>query len=232
MFEPSDREIVKRTGPKTARILNLRGILQHPVEAESSLEADFVRRAALSPRAADIVHQPFKITLRRGRYTPDFLVVLNDGTKYVVEVKLRRKVRKYREVFDEVSSMIADRGGRFLVTDEYLIRGGHAHVRAALVLRHLKATAFPKDLCDDAVRAVARSGSGLAIKDVMSEARVTRALLYHLISVRRLVIDERLHLDDGAFLFIPGSDAANDVDFFQRHSDALWISQPAGNTAA
>lgn len=144
MFEPSERKIVKRTAPKTTRIVNLNGRLPQAIEAESSLERDFVRRAALNPRISEIVHQPYRIPLESGRYTPDFLLRWADGGRDVVEVKPRRKNAGYRTVFDTVAAMVAERGGRFLVVDEHFVRAGNAQLRAARILRYLKDSSHPK----------------------------------------------------------------------------------------
>ena len=144
MFEPSDRKVVQRTAPKTTRVVNLKGRLPWPVEGESSLERDFIRRAALNPLVVEIFYQPYRVPVAGGRYTPDFLLKWVDGRRDVVEVKLRRKFAGYRSVFDEVSQMVAERGGRFLAADEHLIRAGNAHRRAGRVLRYLKGGPFPK----------------------------------------------------------------------------------------
>lgn len=56
---PPARKVVTRAPHKTVRVLNLNGIFDRPVECESSLERDFVYRAALCPGVARLQHQPF-----------------------------------------------------------------------------------------------------------------------------------------------------------------------------
>ena len=98
--------MVTRSPTKTVRILNLSGVLDSPVECESTLERDFVYRAVLCPGLLRLRHQPFALKLSTGRtYTPDFLVKHRDGRLTVIEVKPRRKVSKYRDVFDEAAAL-------------------------------------------------------------------------------------------------------------------------------
>lgn len=102
---PSARKVVTRAPARTVRVLNLGGILHGPVECESSLERDFVYRAALCPSVVLIKHQPFRVNWAAGKhYTPDFLVRHRDGQVTVVEVKLAERAAAYRELFDRAAT--------------------------------------------------------------------------------------------------------------------------------
>jgi hypothetical protein len=77
------------------------------------------------------------LKLSTGRtYTPDFLVKHRDGHVAVIEVKPRRKVAKYRQVFDETAARLWADGIAFVVLDEEAIRASKREKSAALILRY------------------------------------------------------------------------------------------------
>lgn len=133
------RKVVTRAPGRTVRRINLPGIFDAPIECESSLERDFVLRAALCPSVAQLRHQPFHLALESGRrYTPDFLATSFSGTRWVVEVKQATRVSAYRSVFDEASAVLRERGFDFLVLTEEQIRSDRLHEQAALELTRFR----------------------------------------------------------------------------------------------
>ena len=222
-LEPSTRKVVTRSPARTVRIINLRGVLPAPIEAESSLERDFILRAALNPFVTAIVHQPFRLRLERERtYTPDFLVTLTTGERVVVEVKPLSKVEKYKPLLDDAAAHLRARGHEFMVADDTAIRRERAHARAALILRYAK-TAFGQADCDRAVRAVSQKPHGIPIGTLRKQARVARETVFHLIALRQLSTGRRLMLDDAAIVFVPAQQEIHDADKFASWFDAaLW----------
>lgn len=211
-MEPASRKVVKHAAPRTTRVLNLRGLLPRPVECESTLEDDFVSRAALCPVVVDIAHQPFKVTNPDGsQYTPDFLVILIDGTRVVVEVKVRRKIARYRALFEAVTPQLNAHGFSFLVVDETMLRADRAHWRVRKILRYLKAF-FPEDQCSRVIAAVLASAVP-TFGSITKETGAERSLIYHLLAKKRLATERRLLLDDAAPLFVHSSESANEDQF-------------------
>jgi hypothetical protein len=193
---PPAREVVSRSPTKTVRILNLNGVLDSPVECESTLERDFVYRAVLCPGLLRLRHQPFTLKLSTGRtYTPDFLVKHRDGRLTVIEVKPRRKVSKYRDVFDEASARLRADGIAFVVLDEEAIRAAKREKRAALVLRYRKTR--PDIEAQQRVVGELRRGDGsMAIGRLVRRADVPREVVLRLLATRTLITTRDLLASD------------------------------------
>lgn len=195
------RKVVSRSPVRTVRVLNLPGIFPSPVECESSLERDFVFRAALCPGVAHLRHQPFQLKLRSGkRYTPDFLVRHLDGSHTVIEVKLGQKIERYRATFDDAAEQLRERSFRFAVVDESGIRERKAHERAARVLRYRKAAVEPA-LRQRVLSSIAPCQEGVSIDALKERAGASREDLFHLIAARHLRSSRLLPLDGSALLF-------------------------------
>jgi hypothetical protein len=189
---PPVRKVVTRAPSRTVRVLNLAGILDAPIECESSLERDFVYRAVLCPAVTQIRHQPFQLTLSSGRkYTPDFLVRHRRGPPTVVEVKPASKSSGYRAAFDEASIRLAERGVRFVLANDRAIRHNGAHERAALILRYRKA--LPEAAVVARVLSAA-SGQGIAIGRLLDMTSASREAVLHLLAKRALVTSTSLSL--------------------------------------
>lgn len=62
-MERSDRRVITRSPSHAVHAVCAGGLLGTHVEAESRLEADFIRRTALLPSHPLIIHQPFKIKI-------------------------------------------------------------------------------------------------------------------------------------------------------------------------
>jgi hypothetical protein len=195
---PAAREVVSRSPTKTVRILNLNGILDSPVECESTLERDFVYRAVLCPGLLRLRHQPFTLKLSTGRtYTPDFLVKHRDGRLTVVEVKPRQKVPKYREVFDEATARLGTDGIAFLVLDEEAIRAAKREKSAVLILRYRKTR--PDIEGQDRVIGELRRGDGsMAIGKLARRAGVSREVILRLLATRTLITSRDLATSEEA----------------------------------
>ena len=197
------RKVVSRAPGRTVRVLNLPGLFRAPIECESSLERDFVYRAALCPGITCVLHQPFQIKLASGRsYTPDFLTEHSTGGRTVVEVKLGTKVASLQSMFDDAAMQLHARGIRFVVLTEHAIREGKTHQRAAKVLRYRKSS-----ICHEAhqrlIEALLQAPGGAAIGALAKRSAVTLEDVLHLLAVRQIVSSRLLPLDGSARVFHP-----------------------------
>jgi hypothetical protein len=203
-MEAATRKVVTRSPSRTVRIINLRGILPDPVEAESSLEADYVLRSAFGPGEKRIVHQPFKLPVSPKGYTPDFLEYVEGAdTKAVVEVKLGKKVAKYADLFDRAAEYLLRRNYRFFVLTEKHLRKDGIDERVRLLRRYAKAV-FPADERKRTVDILSAYPQGLTIGSLMRKARTSRELIIHLIAWKILSTGQRLQLADSAVVNLVG----------------------------
>lgn len=58
-------------------------------------------------RVESMQYEPFSINLPGGSYTPDFLVVLDNGMMVLVEVKMSKKARGYRDTRSKLRAAAA-----------------------------------------------------------------------------------------------------------------------------
>lgn len=230
-MEPSTRKVVTRAPARTVRTLNLRGVLPHPVDAESTLEADFVRHAALYPRTRAVVSQPFKVPVSPEGYTPDYLVTTASDARIVVEVKLASKVTKYAELFDEAARYLRQRDHQFYVVTQRSLHLDRRHERAQLILRYAKASYAESDK-QRALDAVRGYAGGVPMGRLRKKLNASRELLLHLIGRRLLTTGPRLAVDDSAVLSLVTTSEINDEAFFARWFDAApWRENLRGHAA-
>lgn len=195
------RKVVSRSPVRTVRRLNLPGIFDRPVECESSLERDFVLRAALCADVAQLQHQPFRLELPLGRrYTPDFLVTYRSGSRVVVEVKPDERTERFAKAFDEARSLLAERGIDFLVLTEVHIRHGRAHERAAMVLRYRKMAVDPA-VRERIVTHLNRHPEGLSLLALQEQCSAARPDVLSLAAARAIRVSSAIELDDDGRFF-------------------------------
>ena len=214
-IKPSTRKVVTRAPARTVRLIHLPPILPHPVEAESSLEADYVRRAAFAPTTVGIIHQPFQLPISRRGYTPDFLQVQRQGEKTIIEVKLRKKIKQYADLFDRAADFLGPKGFRLFVLSESDIHKNKAHERALLLRRYLKAY-FPLDDRNRARTILTNYPKGLPLATLARKARVSRELLICLVAQRVLTTGPNLQVDDSAVIQVPQTNAQGDPYSIER----------------
>jgi hypothetical protein len=200
---PPARKVLTRAPSKTVRVLNLAGILDAPIECESSLERDFVYRAVLCPGVAQIRHQPFQLVLASGRrYTPDFLVTHRRGPPTVVEVKPASKIPAYLATFDEVSRRMAERGVAFLVANDKAIRHDGAQERAALILRYRKSR--PDPLSIEQVRCALAAHGPVRFERLLQITKAPREVVLHLVATKVLITSSSLSLAERTQVHLVG----------------------------
>ncbi|WP_426390343.1 TnsA endonuclease N-terminal domain-containing protein [Variovorax sp. R-27] len=217
------RRVVSRSPIRTVRRLNLPGIFEEPVECESSLERDFVLRAALSPSVVRLRHQPFQLKQPSGRrYTPDFLVTHADGTRVVVEIKPRERVERYRGVFDFARAELKAHQVDFLVLDETSIRRAKTHERAALVLRYRKSGIDPAARLR-LLACVGECPRGLAIGSLAKRSAASRVDVLHLIATRAVRVSRSVAIDDSSLVFpLNPLEASHEFRTDRWFDAALW----------
>ncbi len=199
-IRPPARKVVTRAPWRTVRLLNLPGLFAEPLECESSLERDFVYRAALCPSVAQLRHQPLRIDLGDDRrYTPDFLVEYRDGTRCFVEVKPLERVERNAATFDRASQVLRDQeSAAFVVLTEDDIRRGDAHKRAALILR------YRKSAIDDVQRQrviqvlQAAPDRTLDFGTLLRRSEVDHACAMHLIASRQIAASSTHEIHEDA----------------------------------
>lgn len=197
-MEPSNRKIVTRSPSRTVRIINLPTLLPHPVEAESSLEADFILRAALLPGTAALIAQPFHLPVSTKGYTPDYLLTFTcNDLKAVIEIKIESKVARYKPLFDRAARFLEDHGYTFYVVTEKVIRLNGIDQRVSLILRYAKASYPPAEI-DRAIQVLVDYPRGLPIGTLRKKAGVSQEVLLHLIARRQLTTGPRFLTDDAA----------------------------------
>lgn len=197
------RKIVKRAPSRTVRLLNLKGLLPHPVEAESTLEAHYVRRAALSPTTTDVIAQPFVLPVSPNGYTPDFLQVNQPiDCKAVIEVKPEKKIKKYADLFDRSAELLKANGYVFYVlTDRHLCKD-KIHERSLLLRRYAKAR-FAEIERLKVVATLREYEHGLAIGSLVRKSKSCRELIIHLVARKIFTTGPRLMIDNSAVVRLP-----------------------------
>ena len=215
-MKPSIRKVVTRAPARTVRIINLKSSLPHPVEAESSLEADYIRRAALQPDTAEIIHQPFTLPVSTRGYTPDFLQILETATpRIVVEVKLEKRIVEYADLFDCAAEFLKTKDYTFYVLTERTLRKKKIQDRALLILRYAKAS-FPPAERLKVTELLSEYPGGLPIGTVVRKAAVSRELIIHLVAWKTLTTGPNLHIDDSAVVMLRKFSTNNETFTFDR----------------
>lgn len=177
------RRLIKPTTPRTVHLLNLRGVLPAPVQAEATTESAFVQLAALCPATRYVSSQPETLQLPGKNYTPDYRIETLDGRTSVWEVKLESKVPKHRALFNLAARHLAERGEQFFVISEKSLRRRDLHHTVRLVLRYGKGHFEAADVARVTQYLLAHP-PGASIQQLATELNVSRELLFHLIAVR------------------------------------------------
>lgn len=217
------RRLIKRTGPRTVHLLNLRA-LAAPVQAEATTEADFVRIAALCPSVRHIVSQPPTVQLASGKYTPDYRVECLNGTVSYWEIKLESRIKKSRVLFDEAATHFHSQGVRFYAVSNVSLRRDEQHELAELMHRYGKARPCEADI-ERALSALSAHPRGYSLERLAAKARVSPELIYHLIACRRITFKNRLCASD--LLVVP--EALEKTDDFLL---ASWLDVSPWRTNA
>lgn len=209
-MEPSTRKVVTRSPSHTVRLLHLPHVQVQPVEADSSLERDFVQIAGLYPFIQSIQHQPFKLSLEEAKYTPDFLLCFLDGSRLVVEVKPLELLPPHEAKLQSAERVLADAGFGFLVATDLMIRADGLAQRAMRIRRYAK-TLTCKEITDPLLSLLKRSPSGIQVSDVMQQLGLAQEVIYHAMCHHRICTRDPLDTTTDAVL-IDVKTFRNEVD--------------------
>lgn len=219
-MERSDRRVITRSPSHAVHAVCAGGLLGTHVEAESRLEADFIRRTALLPSHPLIIHQPFKIKISEKGYTPDFLLAFPaSGLKIVIEIKLAERITpEVAEQFDRAAAFLRPRGHLFFVLTEFELKHKRVHRRAKLLTRYAKESVPSKVL--ERVRGVlANRKAGIPIGTVARKAGAAYHQILSLVAHGTLFTGPRLQTDPSAVVSLYAPEDHDDEILFSR-----WFS--------
>ncbi len=199
-MEPSTRKVVQRSPAHTVRLINLPHLQRKSIEADSSLERDFVHVAALFPLTRGIEHQPFRLNLELKRYTPDFLLTFKDGSRLVVEVKPQSKLAGYRDLFDVAAAELKTHGIYFMVATDTQIKSCDRAANALEIRRYGK-TEFSEAECARALMLLMQHPEGLQLRQLCDTHAFSRELLFNLASRQMVALQNNLDIAPSARVF-------------------------------
>lgn len=177
------RQLIKPTTPRTVHLLNLRGVLPQPVQAEATTESAFVQVAALCSATRQITSQPETLQLGDRTYTPDYRLETFAGAPSTWEVKLEARVPKYRALFDAAARQLAERGEQFFVISEKSLRRNKQHEVVRLVLRYAKGH-FPAEEVERVASHLLLQPEEISFCELLAQLKVSRELVLHLVARR------------------------------------------------
>ena len=200
-MQPATRKVVHRSPAHTVRLLNLPHLQDEAIEADSSVERDFVHCAALFTLTRAIKAQPFKLSLKASSYTPDFAVKFADGYCAVVEVKPEKFVDSYQELFAHARRQLAERGMLFFVVRDTRLRHGGLMERALIIRRYAKGVCRLADQ-QLAKTMVAEAGGTVSIMS-LREAGVPLEVILYLVAHRQLMLGADLRYESKDLVYLP-----------------------------
>lgn len=185
------RKVVTRSPHRSVGIVACSWFQDAGIEYESQLERRFIQRALLFPGLKKIIHQPFKIDYtdqeKRREYTPDFLLVFEDESRLVIEVKPSVFVKKHLVKLHAAHRFLEAEHVPFAVATEKSIDAGVFAFNAALLLRYARGAIndASRQRCLD----LFSSGPGpMTIGFVMERAGVSMDEIFHLLGRRILAV--------------------------------------------
>jgi hypothetical protein len=211
------RRIVHPSPVRPVRQVCLPYLQSEPIEAESSLERAFVHITALYPRCTKIEHQPFRLDLNIGSYTPDYLISFTDGSRCVVEVKPQALLAGFEQKFAQAKAqLLAHRLPFFVALDSHLHQGSRA--TNAMRIRR-----YGKSLCDtseiDIVLNLLAAKSGLCVGQLIN-AGIKKETLAHLACRHLIVLSRHFGLANDDTVCLPtNNEGESDAVHF-----ASWIT--------
>ncbi|MCE1194531.1 MAG: TnsA endonuclease N-terminal domain-containing protein [Acidovorax sp.] len=198
---PVTRTVVTRSPGHTVRSIHLPHLQPKPIEADSSLERDFVYLTIAFPFLRTITHQPFQLSLAAGGYTPDFLVYFKDGSRVAVEVKPESQMEGFAEKLAQAKAQLAEREIEFLVAHDTLLRRDGIEERAKRIRRYAKGK-YPASEQELVIQSLQSSPRGLSFK-FLASLGVQKTTILHMVSHQKLQVSSRLDIEDDALVQLP-----------------------------
>lgn len=197
-MEPSSRKVVRRSPAHTVRLQHLPHLQPDAIEADSSVERDFVHCAALFPTVTSIRSQPFKLVLPTGRkYTPDYLVTFLDGSRAVVEVKPAKFVASFQEHFEQVRLKLSASGIPFLLALDTVLRREGLAERALYIRRYAKGGCDAEAMHKCKALLERMGGRGVSVNE-LTEAGVSQATILYMVTRHQLLLSADLRYEGNA----------------------------------
>lgn len=181
---------------------------------ESSLERDFIMLQEFNALVVRIIPQPvqipFYLGVRQYKYTPDFLVLYEGGSRkgMLVEIKPKCKWkkhwRKWLTKWKAAYRWSKERGFTFHIYDEDRIRGGALdNIKRLMPFKRVLITPSESDTAN---RLIARRG-GITVSDFLlefplSEQARWKQLLWHLLANRKIKTDLNTPIGNDSILFV------------------------------
>ncbi|MFZ6845844.1 Tn7 transposase TnsA N-terminal domain-containing protein [Undibacterium sp. RuTC16W] len=192
------RKVITRSPHRTVGLVSCGWLQKEVIEYESQLERRFIQRMLLTPGVKRIIDQPFTVTYGEEKdksYTPDFLVEFFSGRTLIIEVKPEVFVKKWIEIFDQVSSILTQRVLSFHVVTDRMIDQADLPVMIELLLRYARGSV--PDQSVEAVQAALRStAESLSIAAVMQMAQVDKTVVLHMLGRTMLIFHDSISLAD------------------------------------
>lgn len=143
---PSSRKVVTRSPHRRVGRLPVPWLQDFPVSWESNLERDFCKQAAICPGVTGLMSEPVTFDIKdpslfilRKRYSPDFLVSFDTGSKLVVEVRHSARLLPDLPFFIEIAARFNEAGYSFAVFTERQIYRTPVRVQnAGLIHRYTR----------------------------------------------------------------------------------------------
>lgn len=203
-MEPSTREVVQRSPWRSVRLLNLPHLQPEAIEAETSLERDFVHCAALFNYTQKLAFQPFKLSLPLGTYTPDFLVMFRDGSRAVVEVKADYFLESSHDLLEQAKAELHKHGLSYIVATDFLLRHDGLAERALYIRRYAKGASNEREW-NIATSLLEGKNTGLPVGALVASGASLPTLL-HAVCHRRLQLSADLQYEGAATFTLPADD--------------------------
>lgn len=225
--EKSARKVVTRSPQRKVGYINCSWFQHERIEHESQLEKRFLQCALLCPKLVHIKSQPFKIQIgSKSTYTPDFLLTFEDGTKLIVEVKIKIKVAHYAERFRIAQNILKAGDYGFFVLTELDIDRFRQSLIAAEILRYGKSE-FDVALLRKVMDVMANQlEKNVVVKELAQLSDCSNEVIFHLIAKRQLTLHADDYLNADARVYIARLHEGPDTQVFVKHFEVKpWVAQ-------
>jgi hypothetical protein len=208
----SVRKVVTRSPHRSVGVIACSWIQNDCIEYESQLERRFLQRALLFPSLKKIFHQPFTIPYAdKGKnlsYTPDFLLVFQDGSVVVVEVKPAVFVKKHEHKMKAAEIFLASKDCPFLtITDDEIDSEFYAK-NSALLLRYARST-ITDDVGARCFSFLHNQTGPTSILALMDGTAASLEDVYHLVGRGRLSMRIDIEITPDTIITLPNKEKNN-----------------------
>lgn len=219
-------KVVTRSPYRAVGLIACKWLQPEAIEYESQLERRFIQRVLLTPGIKRIQHQPFQIQYGpklENTYTPDFLLIFEDGKKIVAEVKPQKFVEKFSKMFDEINGILDAKYFDFHVVTDYQIDVGDEPEDIELVLRYGRGN-FPDDDIENLLNHLASRDESIAIGTLCRETNKSIYLVFHLLARRVLSFSKCVSTDSGTRIYLTKAGNYDKVCIPSWADTSKWVT--------